>query len=67
MAQRVMNLTGSLKMLIRSLALLSGLRIWPCGRLQGQLQMRLWSDVAVAVTTTLTPSLGTSYMLQVQP
>ena len=51
---------------VRSLALLSGLRIWHCCELWCRLQMQLRSHVAVVVvqagscSSNLTPSLGTS-------
>ena len=52
--------------LIRSLALLSGIRIWSCHELWCRSQMWLGSGVAVAVakagscSSNLIPSLGTS-------
>ena len=55
-----------MRMQVRSLALLSGLRIRCCGELQCRSQMRLGSHVAVAVAKASscsldsTPSLGTS-------
>ena len=51
MAQRVTNLTNIPEDAAQSLALLSGLRIWPVGycELRCRLQMRLGSAVAVAV------------------
>ena len=39
----------SMKLLVQSLALLSGLRIWHCPELWCRLQIRLSSGVAVAV------------------
>ena len=51
---------------VRSVALLSGLRIQHCCKLRHRLQMRLGSYVAVAVvqarsrSSNLTPNLGTS-------
>ena len=46
----------SVRMWVQSLALLSGLRIWRCGKLLCRSQMQLGSGIAEAVT----PSLGTS-------
>ena len=40
---------GSMRTQVQSLALLSGLRIWPCHELQCRLQMWLRSGIAVAV------------------
>ena len=57
---------GPMRMRVRSLALLSGLRIRHCYELQCKSQMQLGSSVAVAVVKTgscssdLTPNLGTS-------
>ena len=45
----VKNQTGIVRMQVRSLALLSGLRIWHCHELRCGLQMWLGSGVAVAV------------------
>ena len=56
----------SMRTRVQSLASLSRLRIWRCRELWCSLQMRLGSDVAVAVMYTgsrssnLIPSLGTS-------
>ena len=44
-----MNLTGNHKVAVRSLASLSGLRIWHCRELWCRLQTRLGSCMAVAV------------------
>ena len=55
-----------MRMLVRSLALLSGLRIWHCGELWCRSQTRLRSHIAVAAVqagsrgSDSTPSLGTS-------
>ena len=40
---------GTMRLLVRSLALLSGLRIWHCGELWCRSQIRLQSCIAVAV------------------
>ena len=40
---------GTMKLLVQSLALLSGLRIWHCHELWCRLQMQLRSDVAVVL------------------
>ena len=54
---------------VRSLVLLSGLRIQPCCELWCRLQTQLGSCVAVAVSqassysSDLTPILGTSYVV----
>ena len=49
-AQWVKNTTPlSMRMQVQSLALLSGLRIWLCHKLQHRSQMQLRSCVAVAV------------------
>ena len=62
----VTNLTGSTRLWVRSLALLSGLRTWRCHELWRRSQMRLRSGVAVAVVQASscsldwTPSLGSS-------
>jgi len=59
-----MNLTRNHKVVVRSLASLSGLRIWRCYELWCRLQMRLGSGVSVAVaqagscSSDWTPSLG---------
>ena len=72
MAQRVKNLT-SIHEDVRSLALLSGLRIWHGHELWFRLQMQLGSPVAVAVvqagscSSNLTPSLGTSICCRCGP
>ena len=66
MAQQLMNLTRFMKMQVRYLALLSGLRILCCHELWCLLQILLESHVAVTVaqassySLVLTPSLGTS-------
>ena len=59
-----------MRLQIRSLALLSGLRIWLCRELWCRLQMWLGSRIAVALaqaagsySSELTPSLGTSYAM----
>ena len=49
MAQRVKNPTHIMKMQVRSLALLSGLRIQHCHKVWHRLQMPLGSCKAVAV------------------
>ena len=57
---------GTMRLRVRSLALLHGLRIQCCRELWGRLQMRLGSHVAVAVvwaggySSDSTPSLETS-------
>ena len=48
-AQWLMNPIGIMRLQVRSLASLSGLRIWHCCELWCRLQSRLGSDVAVAV------------------
>ena len=66
MAQQEQIRLVSMRTRVQSLASLSRLRIWRCHELWCSLQMRLGSDVAVAVTYTgscssnLIPSLGTS-------
>ena len=56
----------TMRLRVRSQALLSGLRIWHCHELWCWLQMQLGSRIAVALAQTggyssdLTPSLGTS-------
>ena len=63
----------SMRTQIRSLASLSGLRIWPRGELWCRSQTWLGSGVAVAVvqagnySSDLTPSLGTSICLGCSP
>ena len=60
-----------MRLWVRSLALLSGLRIQRCLELWCRLQMQLRSHIAVAVVwasscgSDLTPSLGTSIPLGV--
>ena len=60
------NLTGTMRLQVRSLASLSGLKIWRCCELRCRLQTWLRSHVAVAVVlvggcfSDSTPSLGTS-------
>ena len=49
MAQRVKNLTVSMKMQVQSLVFLSGLRIQHCHKLQCRSQTQLGSGIAVAV------------------
>ena len=49
MAQWLMNLKGTMRLRVRSLALLSGLRIQRCRELWCRLQPQLGSCVAVAV------------------
>ena len=57
---------GTMRLEVRSLASLSGLRIWHCHELWCRSQTRLTSDVAVVVvyasscSSDWTPSLGTS-------
>ena len=48
-AKWVKNPTGTMRMQIQSLALLSGLRIWSCGELWCGLQTRLRSGIAMVV------------------
>ena len=66
MAQRKQILLGTMRLWVRSVALLNGLRIWRCYKLWCRLQIWLRSHVAVAVTqasscsSDLTSSLGTS-------
>ena len=63
----------SMRMWVRSLALLSGLRIWRCCKLWCRSQMWLWSGIAVAVvyadrcSSDLTPSPGISIWLRCGP
>ena len=58
--------SGTMRLQVPSLALLSGLRIWHCHELWCRLQMRLRFHVAVALvqagsySSDSTPSLGTS-------
>ena len=65
MAQRLMNPTSIHETRVRSLALLSGLRIQRCCELWCRSQMQLGSGVAVAMvlagscSSDLTPSWGT--------
>ena len=51
MAQCIKDLTDVVfvRMCVQSPASLSGLRIWPCGKLQCRLKMQLGSGVAVVV------------------
>ena len=64
---------GTMRLRIQSLALLSGLRIRCCCELWCRSQMRLRSDVAVAVvqassySSDSTPSLGTSICCRCGP
>ena len=59
---------GTVRLQVRSLALLSGLRIRCCRKLQCRLQTQLGSDIAVVVavaqahscSSNSTPGLGTS-------
>ena len=64
LAQRKWIGLASTRMQVRSLALLSGLRIWYCCEWWCRLQMWVWSGMAVAVagscSSDVTPSLGTS-------
>ena len=48
-AQWVTNLTNILRVWVRSLTLLSGLRIWRCCELWCRLQIQLRSCIAMAV------------------
>ena len=72
MAQKRIRL-GTVRLWVRSLASLSGLRIWHCRELWRRSQMRLGSCVAVAVVWTSncnsnsTSSLGTSICLECGP
>ena len=60
-----------MRMQVRSLALLSGLRIWGCHELWCRLQMQLRSCIAVAVVgscgSDCIPSLGTSVCRECGP
>ena len=73
MAQRELIQLVSMRMQVRSLALLSGLRIQRCLELWCKSQMWLRSGVAVLVAVAgrcsshLTPSLGTSICLKCDP
>ena len=64
-SQQIKNLTSIHEDVVRSLALLSGLRIQLCCKLQCRLEMEFGSQVAVAVamagscSSDSTPSLGT--------
>ena len=49
MAQWLANLTKNMRLQVQSLALPSGLRIWRCHELWCRSQMRLRSQLAVAV------------------
>ena len=49
MAQRKQIQLGTMRFQVRSLALLSGSRIWHCFELWCRSKMRLRSDIAVAV------------------
>ena len=40
---------GTMRLQVRSLALLTGLRIWCCRKLWGRSQMQLGSGIAMAV------------------
>ena len=51
MAQQVKNLNSVHEDVVWSLVLLSGLRIWPCQKLQHKTQRQLGSGIAVAVAT----------------
>ena len=59
MAQWLTNLTSTVRTRVRSLAYLSGLRIWCCHELWCRLQMQLGSGVGPSYSSDLTPSLGT--------
>ena len=64
---------GTLRLWVRSLASLSGLKIWHCHKLWCRSQMRLGSGIAVAVaqagsySTDSIPSLGTSTFYKCSP
>ena len=66
MAQWLTNQLGTMRLRVRSLALLSGLRIRRCRELWCSLQTQLGSSVAVALaqaggySSDSNPSLGTS-------
>ena len=66
MAQQKRISLGTMRMQVRSLALISGSEIWCCHELWCRSQMSLGSAVVVAVvkagscSSDLTPSLGTS-------
>ena len=66
MAQQKQTRLGMMRLRIRSLALLTGLRIWGCRELWCRSQMQLRSGIALALaqassySSYWTPSLGTS-------
>ena len=72
-AQRKLIQLGTVKLWVRSLASLSGLRIWHCHELGCRLQIWLGSCVAVAVvwagscSSDSTPYLGTSICRRCSP
>ena len=72
-AQQKRTRLASMRMQVRSLALLSGLRIWSCHKLWRSSQTRLGSCVAMAVmqagscSSDLTPSRGTSICCGCRP
>ena len=51
----------SVRMQVRSLASLSGLRIWHCHKLQQRWQIQLRSGMAVAVAMVLAGSCSSDY------
>ena len=73
MAQRVKNLTVSMRMWVQSLASISGLRMQHCCKLWCRLQMQLGSGVAMTVvqacsgSSNSTPSPGTSMCYRCGP
>ena len=73
MAQQLTNPTRNMRLQVRSLALLPGLRIRHCHELWCRSQTQLGSCIAVAVvqaggySSDLTPSLGTSICLGFGP
>ena len=73
MAQQIQVRLVFTRMQVRSLALLSGLRIWHYHELQCRSQTQLRSGIAMAVAQTigyssdLTPSLGTSICCRCGP
>ena len=73
MVQQKQIQLGTMRLQVRSLALLSGLRIWWCRELWCWSQTRLGSGVAVAVvqagsrSSNSTPNLGTSICRECSP
>ena len=67
MAQRKRIRLGTMRLLVRSLALLNGLRIWHCRKLWCRSQMWLRSGLAVAVAVAVAGSCSSDWTPSLDP